>query len=203
MFSHPAKSVTLDPELIARIRKGDTKSLELLFRRLYPRLFAYANKFLHDHDDSKEIVQDVFLSLWNHRSKLDETKSLDAFLFTLVKNRSLNLLKSKAVQNRRAELMLRLYANELSFVDNTHQILLANELQSAFDKALNTLPTECRRVFELSRMEGLRYHEIAAKLNISIKTVETQMYRALSKLRLELRHHLAILSGFLLLDYCF
>ena len=203
MFSSSPKSVTIDSELIARIRKGDTKSLELLFRRLYPRLFAYANKFLHDHDDSKEVVQDVFLSLWNHRNKLDESKSLDAFLFTSVKNKSVNLLKSKAVQNRRAELMVRLYADELSFADISHEILLANELQSAFDKALNTLPAECRRVFELSRMEGLRYHEIATKLNISIKTVETQMYRALSKLRLELRHHLAIISGFLLVNCCF
>jgi RNA polymerase sigma-70 factor (ECF subfamily) len=200
MFSPPYKSVTIDPELSSRIRKGDTKSLELLFRRLYPRLFAYANKFMHDHDDSKEIVQDVFVSLWNHRASLDESKSLDAYLFTSVKNKCLNLLKSKALQNRRAALMLRVYNEEFTIVDNSHQILLANELQTAFDKALNTLPDECRRVFELSRMEGLRYHEIASRLNISIKTVETQMYRALSKLRLELRHHLAMLAAFLLLN---
>jgi RNA polymerase sigma-70 factor (ECF subfamily) len=200
MFSPPYKSVTIDPELSSRIRKGDTKSLELLFRRLYPRLFAYANKFMHDHDDSKEIVQDVFVSLWNHRGSLDESKSLDAYLFTSVKNKCLNLLKSKALQNRRAALMLRVYNEEFTIVDNSHQILLANELQTAFDKALNTLPDECRRVFELSRMEGLRYHEIASRLNISIKTVETQMYRALSKLRLELRHHLAMLAVFLLLN---
>jgi len=201
MLSPPSKSMTVDPELSARIKKGDTRSLELLFRRLYPRLFAYANKFMHDHDDSKEIVQDVFVSLWNHRSSLDESKSLDAYLFTSVKNRCLNQLKSRALQNRRAALMLRLYAEELTVVDNSHQILLANELQQAFDKALNSLPAECRRVFELSRMEGLRYHEIATKLNISIKTVETQMYRALSKLRLELRHHLAVLASLLLLNY--
>lgn len=200
MFSPPSKSVIIDPDLIARIKRGDSKSLELVFRRLYPRLFAYANKFVHDHDDSKEIVQDVFLSLWNHRTNLDESKSLDAYLFTSVKNKCLNLLRAKALQNRRAQIMLGLYAEELTVTDNSHEILLANELQTAFDKALANLPVECRRVFELSRMEGLRYQEIATRLNISVKTVETQMYRALSKLRVELRHHITLLAAYLLLN---
>jgi RNA polymerase sigma-70 factor (ECF subfamily) len=198
MVSPPSKLQTVDTELIIRIKRGDTKSLELLFRRLYPKLFAYANKFLHDHDDSKEVVQAFFVSLWNHRNNLDESKSLDNYMFTSVKNRCINVLKSNALKNKRAEVMLRLYA-DASQTNHSYHILLANELQSDFDKALANLPTECRKVFELSRLEGLRYHEIASRLDISIKTVETQMYRALSKLRIELRHHLTVFVLFLLI----
>ena len=189
--SYP-KSVAIDAELILRIKEGDARSLELLFRRLYPRLCAYANKFVQDTGDSKEIVQDLFLAIWNNREHLDESRSLEAYLFTSVKNKCLNVLKARIVKSKQAELLWMLYSEESSMNDNSYHVLLANELQSDFNKALQKLPSECRRIFELSRFEGLRYQEIAGRLNISIKTVETQMYRALNKLRIELREHLAI-----------
>ncbi|HMI66214.1 MAG TPA: sigma-70 family RNA polymerase sigma factor, partial [Cyclobacteriaceae bacterium] len=90
-----------------------------------------------------------------------------------------------------SELMRFLYVQEASDSINSYHVLMAQELEKDFDLALNHLPQECRKVFELSRFEGLKYQEIATKLNISIKTVETQMSRALSKLRIQLREHLA------------
>lgn len=191
MFSRSSKPITDEADLTLRIKKGDPKSLELLFRRLHPRLCAYANKFVHDTNDASEIVQELFYTVWKNRERLDENQSLQAYLFTSVKNRCLNLLDIKRNRSKHAEMLYMLYGNEAVETDNSYHILLAKDLEKDFNEALNHLPKECRRVFELSRFEGLQYQEIAHKLDISIKTVETQMYRALSKLRLRLHEHLA------------
>ncbi len=186
-----ANQLPENSDLTLNIKNGDAQSLELLFRRLYPRLCAYARQFLQDADDSEEIVQELFYTLWKNRSRLDETKSLTHYLFTATKNSCLNVLESKKSRAIYSELMRFLYVQEASDSINSYHVLMAQELEKDFDLALNHLPQECRKVFELSRFEGLKYQEIATKLNISIKTVETQMSRALSKLRIQLREHLA------------
>jgi len=179
--------------LILNIKKGDHKSLEFLFKRLYPGLCSYAKKFLNDSDDAEEVVQDVFCSIWKNREYLDEHKSINNYLFTATKNRCLNLLSSKKSASKYAEVMRFLYVQESADHVNSYHALLAKDLEKDFNSALENLPSECRKVFELSRIEGLKYQEIAYKLNISIKTVEAQMSRALSKLRLELKEHIAAL----------
>ncbi|HEY8935746.1 MAG TPA: RNA polymerase sigma-70 factor [Cyclobacteriaceae bacterium] len=177
-------------DLVINIKKGDTKSLELLFRRMYPQLCAYARKFLNDQTDAEEIVQELFYSIWKHRDRLDENQSLSSYLFTSVKNRCLNFLDAKKRRTRHADLMRYLYTHEAVDGANSYHTLLKKELEKDFDKALEDLPLECRKIFELSRLEGLKYQEIAVKLNISIKTVETQISRALSKLRVMLKEHI-------------
>ena len=180
-------------DLIINLKNGDTKSLELLFRRVYPRLCAYAKKFLNDADDAEEVVQELFYTLWKHRDRLDENKSLHSYLFTSTKNSCLNLLKTKKNKTKYSALMQFLYIQEAADHVDSYHALLAKDLEQNFNSALKGLPPECRKIFELSRMEGLQYKEIAHKLNISIKTVETQMSRALSRLRLELKEHIAVL----------
>jgi RNA polymerase sigma-70 factor (ECF subfamily) len=154
---------------------------------------AYAQKFLHDMNDAEEIVQEVFYAVWKNRDHLDEQQSLHAYLFTAVKNKSLNLLETKKNRTRHAELMWFLYSQESLANNTSYEALLVKDLEKDLSAALSNLPQECRKIFELSRFEGLKYQEIAARLNISIKTVETQMSRALSKLRLQLREHITIL----------
>ena len=179
-------------DLIVSIKNGDARSMELLFRRLFPGMCAYARKFLQDSNDAEEIVQEIFYTVWKHRDRLDENKSLYHYLFTSVKNRSLNFLETKKSRSKHSELMRYLYIQEATDGDSSYHALLAKELEKDFNQALEYLPQECRRIFELSRFEGLKYQEIAVKLNISIKTVETQMSRALSKLRLQLIDHLTV-----------
>ncbi|MBL0739682.1 RNA polymerase sigma-70 factor [Chryseolinea lacunae] len=189
----------VDADLIASIKQGDPKGLELLFRRLYPALCAYARKFLNDPAESEEIVQELFSALWENRQVLDENQSLQSYLFTGVKNRCLNYLKSQKRKTHHAELMRFLYVQQTATdASHSYHALLAKDLEKDFYTALEDLPAECRKIFELSRHEGLKYQEIANKLNISIKTVETQMSRALAKLRLHLREHMALLPLLLL-----
>jgi RNA polymerase sigma-70 factor, ECF subfamily len=166
--------------------------MELLFRRLYPQLCAFANKFLHDVYDSEEVVQEVFYAVWKNRARLDETQSLKSYLFKAVKNSCFNMLEHDRVRDRYAEILLSMYAERdrgLEWQDP----LIVSELEKDFSQALKTLPPDCRRIFELSRLEGMTYHQIAEQLNISIKTVETQMSRALSKIRVQLKDYLLLL----------
>ncbi|MEO5976910.1 MAG: RNA polymerase sigma-70 factor [Chryseolinea sp.] len=186
-------------DLVVAIKEGDPQSLELLFRRMYPRLSAYARKFLNDTYESEEIVQELFYKIWVERDRLDENQSLSAYLFTSVKNRCLNALTTRKSRTKHAELMRYLYLNESSDFTSSHNLLVAKELERDFEEALKDLPPECKRIFELSRFDGLRYKEIALQLNISIKTVETQISRALAKLRLQLREHMVTVLLFWLL----
>ena len=180
-------------ELIRSIKQGDKTSFELLFRRLYPRLCAYAQKFIHDIHDSEEIVQELFINLWKNHDRIDENQSLNSYLFISVKNRCLNLLESRNSRSKHAKLLWYLYVLQSTENNNAFQQLVANDLEKDLTIALAHLPKECKKIFELSRLEGLKYQEIADRLNISIKTVETQMSRALTRLRLELKEYITVL----------
>ena len=103
------------------------------------------------------------------------------------------MLESRKSKSKHAELLWYLYSLKSTESENAYQQLVASDLERDLNVALEHLPKECKRIFELSRFEGLKYQEIALRLNISIKTVETQMSRALTKLRLELREHVALL----------
>jgi RNA polymerase sigma-70 factor (ECF subfamily) len=183
-------------DLVRSLQKGDPHSLELLFRRLYPRLCAFANKFLNNMEDSEDIVQEVFYKIWKNRAQLDETQSFATYLFSAVRNSALNLLDHKKHESKYAEIMAFLYLGQRQ--EDGIETLVARDLEHDFSKALEHLPHECRKIFELSRFEGLKYQQIAERLNISIKTVETQMSRALFKIRFELKDHLASMLFLLL-----
>jgi RNA polymerase sigma-70 factor (ECF subfamily) len=175
-------------ELVKGIRQGDKKSLEILFRKLYPRLRRYANTIINSLDDAEDIVQDIFCKIWVNRNELDENKAIQTYLFVSTRNSCFNWLKHKKTENAYARIMSMVYL-ETSTDITPHETLIANDIETDFYSVLNELPAQCRTVFELNRFEGLKYHEIATRLNISIKTVETQMSRALAKIRFHLKRH--------------
>lgn len=174
------------------IRQNDKKSLERLFMKLYVRLRNYANTLTNSPEDSEDIVQEVFATIWNRRSELDENKSIQTYLFVCTRNGCLNWLKHRKTEDAYARIMALVYEDGAGIV-TPHESLVADDMEKDFRQVLDELPLQCRRVFELNRFEGLKYHEIAARLNISIKTVETQMSRALAKMRFQLKKHLAAL----------
>lgn len=184
-------NIAIHRDLILRLKEGDGKSYEILFQLVYPQLCAYANKFLNDMDEAEEITQEVFYRLWENRHLLDEDDSVKGYLFTAVKNRCLHFLEHQKVKNKYSEILQYVYAH--SQEDSAHEILVANELDKEFSKALEHLPSQCRKIFELNRMQGLKYAEIASHLKISQKTVETQMSRALHKLKLQLKDYILVL----------
>jgi RNA polymerase sigma-70 factor (ECF subfamily) len=185
-------------DLVINIRKGDACSLELLFRRLYPKLCAYANKFLNNMPDAEDIAQETFLKLYKNKEELDENKSIQSYLFTCVRNGCLNLLEHRKTVGRYERIMALVYLDHDPSI-TPHESLVVGDIEKEFNSALDRLPSQCRKIFELSRFEGFKYHEIATQLNISVKTVETQMSRALFKIRSELKDHLIMLALVILL----
>jgi len=178
-------------QLAQRIKLGDEQAFELLFRKYYVRLCAFANKFLNEPEDAKEIVQDVFAKIWEGRQEIDPEDSLKSYVFKIAQNLSINKLRRNKVESRYSEVLKLVYIENREI--SVHESLMASELEENIANSIGNLPAECRKIFELSRIEGLKYKEIADKLNISIKTVEAQMSKALRLLRIELSDYLTIL----------
>jgi RNA polymerase sigma-70 factor (ECF subfamily) len=137
------------------------------------------------------VVQDIFLKLWESRATLRDDGSAKSFLFQAVHNKSLNVLEHQKVVDRHSEIIRAVYANPLEF--DVSESLMAKELNLRIQEIVNNMPPECKRIFLMSRAEEKKHQEIADELHLSIKTVETQMNRALKKLRLELLDYMTIL----------
>ncbi len=164
----------------APIAAGDRSAFEALFRVHYRPLCAFAMGYVKEPDAAEDLVQDLFFRLWLDREKVTITTSTKAYLYASVRNRCLNAVKSGArmrVLNEEAH--DRAPEDERTEDEHTERI-------ARVQAAIELLPEERRRIFKLSRYEGLKYHEIAARLGISVKTVENQMGSALKSLRVEL-----------------
>jgi RNA polymerase sigma-70 factor (family 1) len=176
-----------DPEIVGAIRRGDEQAFEQTFRSFYPRLCNYACTLLKDEEESEEVVQTVFLTIWEKREDLEITLSLKSYLYRAVHNHCLNRFKHASVREVYREHTLNFSAHSYESVT---EVIHANELEDRIEKAVSTLPEQCQKAFRLSRFEELKYQEIADQLGISIKTVENQIGKALKILRVELADYL-------------
>ena len=165
--------------LIEQLQGGSHDAFDTIFREYYPRLVGAAEALLGDRAAAEEAAQDVMLELWRRRDDIRIETSLASYLFRAVRNRALNQLRQQRTQQR-AQPLLTAGAPDVAGADAR---VRSHELAAAVEAAVAALPPRCREVFELSRIEGLRYSEIAATLGISAKTVEAQMGKALRILR--------------------
>ena len=194
MNNFQRKNEEIEPETLQLLIEGDEKTFERVFKSNYKALYSYANMIVRDHEAAEEIVQGMFLKLWERKEKLELHTSLKAYLYRSIYNDSLNLIKHEKVKLKYQSHALYTMKNES---DNASDKVQLSELEKRLQVALNQLPEGCRTIFQLSRFEDLKYKEIADRLKISIKTVENQMGKALKLLRMELAEFLTI--GFLLL----
>jgi RNA polymerase sigma-70 factor (family 1) len=179
-----------EQDIVEAIRSGDERVYETIFRQYYPLLCRYAYSVLQDYDESEEVVQAMFLNVWERRSGLQISTSLKAYLYQAVHNRCLNQIKHRQV---RAVYQQHVELEPVPTALSPVQAVVADELSGRLQQAIAQLPEQCRRVFELSRFEELKYQEIADQLGISIKTVENQIGKALRILRTELADYLPLL----------
>jgi RNA polymerase sigma-70 factor, ECF subfamily len=166
-------------ELLAGIRQGDEDAFDAIFRAHYAPLVGVAERMLRSRAVAEEIVQDVMLELWRRRESLPIEDSLRAYLFRATRNRALNHVRHGRVEREGQPHVVGATADP----PTAPSTLVEEEIDTALRAALGDLPDRCREVFELSRVHGLRYAEIAATLGISVKTVEAQMGKALRILR--------------------
>ena len=175
-----------EQNLILLIRKGDLQGFKRLFDMYYAMLCGIASGYLNNKQSAEEIVGDVFFKIWENRASLEIHSSVKAYLVKAVRNRCLNFLEQKKIEKYfLKDLPEDIYREDILFTDNATPLssLITDELENAIDRAIDTLPAECREIFRLSRFENLRYEEIARQKNISVNTVKTQMKIALQKLR--------------------
>ncbi|MEQ8242912.1 RNA polymerase sigma-70 factor [Fulvivirga sp.] len=182
-------------EIALKIRSGDKHAFEVLFRHSYGTMCGYAKKYIADTDEAEGIVQDVFVNFWERRDAIEISDSIEAYLYRSVRNSCLNQLKHSQVKAKYAMEQVLAYKNTDAVTTDTLEDL---ELQQKIDACIDSLPIERRKIFKLSREDGLKYKEIANELNISIKTVENQMGKALKHLRTHLAEYLPFLVWIIL-----
>jgi len=173
-----------DQQLITSLQKGDEQAMDILFRRHYSFICRAVYRVLKDSNLAEDIAQEVFLGLWKKRENLNITSSVQAYLKRAAINKSLNYIRDQKIKFDDEEKMPTLSNNQ----STTQQQLEAEDLQKQINEAIGSLPEKCRLVFTLSRFEEMSYQEIANELNISIKTVENQISKALKILRVLLRN---------------
>lgn len=183
-----------DQELVHLMQSGNEAAFTELYNRYWDKLFAIAAHKLQNLAEAEEVVQDIYLELWNRRAGLQITTSLPAYLSTAVKFKVINILALRHRRLRYQEHAVQVAAaGDLS----TEQWLRFGELQSRLTALVNELPDKCRLVFRLSREEGLSHKEIAATIGVAEKTVEAHLSRALRTLRTQLRSLSSFLGSFL------
>ena len=179
--------------LIERITESDKTAFELLFRFYYPGLVVFASQIVLDPDEAEEIVQDFFVKLWIKRKDIKESLSLKSYIFTSIKNSSLNFLKKEKIREKIVEELKHLVENDQLYKPD---LFIVSEIQTRIEVAFNKLPPRTREIFVLNRFKGFNNDEIAKQLNISKRTVETQISNALKILRVELKEYLFLLLLF-------
>ena len=179
-----------ETSLLEAIREGDETAFEMIFKEYYQALCRYANSFLSDREEAEEVVQSSFLAIWEKRHTLFITTSLKAYLYQSIRNRCLNVIKHDKVKQQHAHYQTVMTVNHSEATSNE---VLHNELEQKIYLAMQALPEQCRLVFKLRRFEELKYQEIADQLNISVKTVENQIGKALKIMREQLREYLPII----------
>ena len=168
------------------LRSGDEAVYDAVFRRLYAPLCHYATSLTDgDPDEAEDLVQQVFVKLWERRTQLDVEKTVKAYLYKMVYNAGLNRIRHRQIKHKYQQFNALQLENARLEPEDT-----APELRERLQKAIENLPPQCRNIFELSRFEDLKYREIADQLNLSVKTVETQMGKALRLLRTQLADYL-------------
>lgn len=187
-----------EDEAIEEIVSDSTRlQFSNIYITYYPKLIRFAKEYVGINEDAENIVQDIFLRIWERQDTIHLIENVNAYLFRLVKNKCLDYLRyrlsiekyNKTVQNSfEAEMNLKMQS--LDRFDDS--FISEKSMEDIVNEAINSLPPKCREIFLLSRLEGLKYREISERFNISVNTVENQMSIALKKLRIKLKEHLSL-----------
>ncbi|MFY9150390.1 MAG: RNA polymerase sigma-70 factor [Prolixibacteraceae bacterium] len=174
-----------DNELFLKLKDGDEQAFKVLFEKYYSSMCLFARQFLKDHELAEESVQDMFVRIWERRQSLNIETSVKHYLFRSIRNHCLNQLQHEKIKHQYASKVIEAASHEM----DPEQYFIEVDLLKRIENSINSLPPKRKEIFRLSREQGLKYKEIAEKLNISVKTVEAQMGLALKYLRDELKEY--------------
>ena len=186
--------MSVDKKMVTGIKKGDTSTFQQLYEMFYNRLFLYAVSYVGNSDAARDIVQELFLHLWQKHETIEIKTSVSSYLFRAIHNRSIQHLRHKQVTDKFNELQsLRLKEAELVYhfeSDFIHPSVEFEEINSIILATWDSLPEKTKKIFTLSRQENLKNAEISERLSIDIKTVEYHIRKALNKFKDQLSDYI-------------
>jgi RNA polymerase sigma-70 factor (ECF subfamily) len=169
------------PELLQLVSNGDQTAFRQLYACFYKRLYHFALALVKTRESAEEIVEDVFVRIWQQKENLPSIRNIRVYLYTATKNSSLNYLSQKARQSITEPFdHIHVGLNDSSVTPE--QILITAEIHRKIQKAVEALPPRCKMIFKLVREDGLKYKEIAEILNISVNTIDAQMAIAIKRI---------------------
>ncbi len=175
--------MAIDNNTIKRFKEGDAEAFDTIYRHYSGKMFHFALGLVKNKDISKDLIQEVFVNLWEKRSQVNLNLNFDNYVFTISYNSIRKFLRKKSIETRAIDHLLR---NSPEIIDRVDSTMIYNELLELASKAIETLPPKRKTVYKLSKQEGMRIKEIASKLNISTRTAENHLAKALKYLKEEL-----------------
>ncbi len=176
--------------LLEKLKNDDQAAFTIIFTKYYQDLTRFSFGYTRNSDAAEEIVQEVFLKLWENRTTLVIHNSLKSFLLKAVQNRSIDSLRHDNITHKYASIVLE---HPLLSENDTENYILHSELQANFNHAMEKIPVEYAESYRMSRIENMNYQDIAQKLNVSVRTVEVRISKALHFLREELKDFLVLI----------
>ena len=173
-----------DAELSGKIKTGSRDACQELFLRYAPRIYRFSLTYLKNEADAEELVQDVFLKIWEKRERLDLTRNVRAFIFKVAVNTLYDFIRRKNIERAFADYARLNYTRE---ENATWHILIFEEMKQNLDELISKMPEQQRMVFTLNRFDGMTNDEIALEMKLSKRTVENHLYRAVSFLKLNFK----------------
>ena len=172
----------INKSTISFFEKGDVYSYKVIFNTFYNRLYAFSLNYVEDTYAAEDIVENVFLVLWQKKNDFGKVENLKSYLYSMVRNASIDYLKKE-------ERSVTLDIDKHDTIELLDQHIIEEETHALLYKALDSLPAKCRKVFELSCLEGVKYKDISEELEISINTVKSQRARAIELLKQNLKDY--------------
>jgi RNA polymerase sigma-70 factor (ECF subfamily) len=169
-----------DNLLVTRIRQNNKDAFRLLYNRYSKKIYFFSLKYLGNNVEVEELVQSVFINVWENRESLDPTNSVKSYIYKSAVNYIYNYLKKRTIHARYIEFQMQ--RGEI-LSNHTDEQVLFNDLERSLNSVIGTLPSQQQKIFRLNHYEGLTHKEIAIKLDISVRTVENQLYRAQKTIR--------------------
>jgi len=174
------KGLASDDVLAGRIVNDDQLAFEQLYNRYFRKVFYFSVRYIQNRVEAEDLVQTLFVNLWESRKSLNPDLLVKSYIYRSVTNLIYNCLKKRAIRSRHIEYELR---KGEQFSNQTYDQLYFQDLEKSIDNVVNSLPPQQKRIFYMSRGQGYSYEKIARTLDISVRTVENQIYRTLRTIK--------------------